>query len=46
MLIGAATIKAMAEAAARSAAFDLHERLMLALEAGQASGGDKQGGPG
>ena len=43
MLIGAATIEAMAEAAAKSAAFDLHERLMLALEAGQAAGGDKRG---
>jgi len=43
MLIGAATIEAMAEAAARSAAFDLHERLMLVLEAGQAAGGDKRG---
>ena len=43
MLMGAATIEAMAEAAARSAAFDLHERLMLALEAGQAAGGDKRG---
>ncbi|CAM5761292.1 hypothetical protein LMIY3S_00090 [Labrys miyagiensis] len=43
MLIGAATIDAMAEAAAKSAAFDLHERLMLVLEAGQAAGGDKRG---
>ncbi|WP_029076706.1 DUF1028 domain-containing protein [Kaistia adipata] len=43
MLVGAATIDAMAEAAARSADFDLHERLMLVLEAGQAAGGDKRG---
>ncbi|MDQ0395466.1 DUF1028 domain-containing protein [Labrys monachus] len=43
MLVGAATIEAMAAAAARSEAFDLHERLMLVLEAGQAAGGDKRG---
>lgn len=43
MLVGAATIDAMAEAAARSVEFDLHERLMLVLEAGQAAGGDKRG---
>jgi len=43
MLVGAATIDAMAEAATRSADFDLHERLMLVLEAGQAAGGDKRG---
>ena len=43
MLIGGATLEAMAEAATKSAAFDLHERLMLALEAGQAAGGDKRG---
>ena len=43
MLVGAATIDAMAEAAAASAASPLHERLMLALEAGQAAGGDKRG---
>ncbi len=43
MLIGAATIDAMAEAAERSEAFPLHERLMSALEAGQAAGGDKRG---
>lgn len=43
MLVGAATIDAMAEAAQRSAGFGLHERLMLVLEAGQAAGGDKRG---
>jgi uncharacterized Ntn-hydrolase superfamily protein len=43
MLVGAATIDAMAEAATRSAGLDLHERLMLVLEAGQAAGGDKRG---
>ncbi len=43
MLVGAATIDAMAEAAAASEAEPLHERLMLALEAGQKAGGDKRG---
>jgi uncharacterized Ntn-hydrolase superfamily protein len=43
MLVGAATIDAMAEAAARSEASPLYERLMLVLEAGQAVGGDKRG---
>jgi uncharacterized Ntn-hydrolase superfamily protein len=43
MLVGAATIEAMAEAAEKSAAFPLYERLMLVLEAGQAAGGDKRG---
>ena len=43
MLVGAATIDAMAEAAARSEALPLYERLMLVLEAGQAVGGDKRG---
>lgn len=43
MLVGAATLDAMAEAATRSEAFPLYERLMLALEAGQAAGGDKRG---
>lgn len=43
MLVGAATIEAMAEATSGSQAFPLHERLMLALEAGQAAGGDKRG---
>lgn len=43
MLVGSETIKAMAEAAKASEAFDLTERLMLALEAGQAAGGDKRG---
>lgn len=43
MLVGAATIERMAEAAAASESLPLHERLMLALEAGQAAGGDKRG---
>ena len=43
MLVGAETVSAMAEAARSSEAFDLPERLMLALEAGQAAGGDKRG---
>jgi uncharacterized Ntn-hydrolase superfamily protein len=43
MLVGAATIEAMGTAAERSEAFPLHERLMSALEAGQAAGGDKRG---
>ena len=43
MLIGAATIEAMAEAFRRSASLDLAERLLLALEAGEAAGGDKRG---
>lgn len=43
MLVGAATVDAMAETAAASEASPLHERLMLVLEAGQAAGGDKRG---
>lgn len=43
MLIGAATIEKMAEAAQASAPLGLPERLMLVLEAGQAAGGDKRG---
>lgn len=43
MLVGAETVSAMAEAARSSEAFDLPERLMLVLEAGQAAGGDKRG---
>jgi len=43
MLVGAATIEKMAEAAEMSSAFPLHERLMAVLEAGQAAGGDKRG---
>lgn len=43
MLVGAATIERMAEAAAKSAAMELPERLMAVLEAGQAAGGDKRG---
>jgi uncharacterized Ntn-hydrolase superfamily protein len=43
MLVGPETIQAMATAAKASEAFDLTERLMLILEAGQAAGGDKRG---
>jgi uncharacterized Ntn-hydrolase superfamily protein len=43
MLVGEATIAAMAEAFEKSEPFDLHDRLMLALEAGQSAGGDKRG---
>ncbi|MBP33496.1 DUF1028 domain-containing protein [Methylobacterium sp.] len=43
MLAGTGVIDAMAEAFAGSAACDLDERLMRALEAGDAAGGDKRG---
>jgi uncharacterized Ntn-hydrolase superfamily protein len=43
MLVGAATIEAMAVAFRASASQDLAERLMRALEAGDAAGGDKRG---
>lgn len=43
MLVGPATVSAMAEAFQRSEALDLAERLLSALEAGQAGGGDKRG---
>jgi uncharacterized Ntn-hydrolase superfamily protein len=43
MLIGAATIDKMAEAFRSSDAYTLPERLMLSLEAAQATGGDKRG---
>lgn len=43
MLVSAQTIESMAEAFRRSAPLDLAERLMLALEAGEAAGGDKRG---
>jgi uncharacterized Ntn-hydrolase superfamily protein len=43
MLVGAATLDAMAGSFRGSAALDLAERLMRALEAGQAAGGDKRG---
>jgi len=43
MLVGAPTIEAMAAAFRASASLDLAERLMLALEAGEAAGGDKRG---
>ncbi len=43
MLVGEATLTAMAGAFQDSAAEDLAERLLLALEAGNAAGGDKRG---
>jgi uncharacterized Ntn-hydrolase superfamily protein len=43
MLVGEATIEAMAEAFVSSAALSLPERLVIALEAGQRAGGDKRG---
>ena len=43
MLVSASTIEAMAEAFRRSEPLDLAERLLLALEAGEAAGGDKRG---
>lgn len=43
MLVSAPTIGQMAKAFRTSEALDLPERLMLALEAGQAAGGDKRG---
>jgi len=43
MLAGAATLDAMAKAYENSQGESLGERLMLALEAGQAAGGDKRG---
>jgi uncharacterized Ntn-hydrolase superfamily protein len=43
MLVSAPTIEEMANAFRASEALDLAERLMLALEAGEAAGGDKRG---
>jgi uncharacterized Ntn-hydrolase superfamily protein len=43
MLVSAPTIEAMATAFRTSDSLDLAERLMLALEAGEAAGGDKRG---
>jgi uncharacterized Ntn-hydrolase superfamily protein len=43
MLAGAGVIQAMAEAFTADAAAELSERLVRALEAGQAAGGDKRG---
>lgn len=43
MLIRGETVSAMAESFSASADQDLADRLMLALEAGQAGGGDKRG---
>jgi uncharacterized Ntn-hydrolase superfamily protein len=43
MLVGAGVVEAMAEAFEAAAGRSLAMRLMLALEAGQAAGGDKRG---
>ena len=43
MLVGPGTLEAMIESFRASASLDLAERLMRALEAGQAAGGDKRG---
>jgi len=43
MLTGADVIESMADAMRASESLDLAERLMLALEAGDATGGDKRG---
>jgi uncharacterized Ntn-hydrolase superfamily protein len=43
MLMGEATVTAMAAAFRGSQSLDLAERLLLAMEAGQAAGGDKRG---
>lgn len=43
MLVGAATIDAMARSFEGSAGLDLAERVLRALEAGQAAGGDRRG---
>jgi uncharacterized Ntn-hydrolase superfamily protein len=43
MLVGSATLEAMADSFRGSGALGLAERLMRALEAGQAAGGDKRG---
>lgn len=43
MLVGDATIEEMVRAFIASSGLDLAERLLLAMEAGQAAGGDKRG---
>jgi len=43
MLVGEATVSSMAAAFRAAASLDLAERLLLAMEAGQAAGGDKRG---
>jgi len=43
MLVGEVTVRAMADAFQRAENLDLPERLLVALEAGQAAGGDKRG---
>jgi uncharacterized Ntn-hydrolase superfamily protein len=43
MLVGEATLTEMARAFGASAGVELAERLLLAMEAGQAAGGDKRG---
>ncbi len=43
MLVGEETVRAMADAFRGTGSLDLPERLLVALEAGQAAGGDKRG---
>lgn len=43
MLTGPEVIEAMQNSMTKSSSLSLHERLMLALEAGQSAGGDKRG---
>jgi uncharacterized Ntn-hydrolase superfamily protein len=43
MLAGAQVVSATFEAFAANPALELHDRLMLAMEAGQAAGGDRRG---
>jgi len=43
MLVGEATVQAMANAFKKSGDLELPERLLVVLEAGQAAGGDKRG---
>jgi uncharacterized Ntn-hydrolase superfamily protein len=43
MLVGEATVQGLAEAFEQNAQLDLPERLLVALEAGQAAGGDMRG---
>jgi uncharacterized Ntn-hydrolase superfamily protein len=43
MLVGEQTVQAMVSAFEQAAALELPERLLVALEAGQAAGGDKRG---
>jgi uncharacterized Ntn-hydrolase superfamily protein len=43
MLVGAETVEAMADAFEKNDGVEFPERLLMALEAGQAAGGDKRG---